>query len=239
MAENRLGSILSPILSSILSALLRSILTLWSTYFSSGSMDLKFGIYLGAFGVADYKSALEIQNGGSNMTEKIQKFNWLWWYLVLGDFWSRWLRVWAENSEIRNGGFNMADQNVKSYLIEIIFGTREFLTTLITNLSWKIRNSKWRIQYGGQKYEKLLNWNDIWYSGIFGIADYESELKIRNLKWRIQYGGQKCKKLLDWGYVWYSGIFGIADYESDLQIQKYRMKNLIWRTKVQEVTSLG
>ena len=30
--------------------------------------------------------------------------------------------------------------------------------------------------------KKLLDCDDIWYSGIFGVADYESELKIQKLK---------------------------------------------------------
>ena len=28
------------------------------------------------------------------------------------------------------------------------------------------------------KNTKLLDWDDIWYSGVFGVTDYESELRI-------------------------------------------------------------
>ena len=30
--------------------------------------------------------------------------------------------------------------------------------------------------------QELLDWNDIWYSGVFGVVDYESEIKIEKLK---------------------------------------------------------
>ena len=32
--------------------------------------------------------------------------------------------------------------------------------------------------YGGRKCKKLLDWNDIWYLEVFGVADYESKLEI-------------------------------------------------------------
>ena len=31
---------------------------------------------------------------------------------------------------------------------------------------------------GASKYKKLLVFDETWYSGVFEIADYESELKI-------------------------------------------------------------
>ena len=69
-----------------------------------------------------------------------------------------------------------------------------FLESLITNASSEFRNSKWRIHYGGRKGKKLLDWDEIWYAEVFGVADYESELKFRNSKCRMQYGGPKCRK---------------------------------------------
>ena len=57
----------------------------------------------------------------------------------------------------------MADENAKSYLIRIEFGTRRFLGSLITNPRSTYRNSKWPIRYGGRKCNKLLDWNEIWY----------------------------------------------------------------------------
>ena len=72
----------------------------------------------------------------------------------------------------------MVDENAKSYLIGTIFGTRGFLGSLITNPSLKFRNSVWRVQCGGRKCKKLLDWDGIWYSVVSGPIDYEHELKI-------------------------------------------------------------
>ena len=54
--------------------------------------------------------------------------------------------------------------------------------SLFTDSSLEIRNSKWRIQYGEQKVKNLLEWDDIWYSGVFEVADEESELKNQKFK---------------------------------------------------------
>ena len=81
----------------------------------------------------------KIRNGVFNITDLIYKncyfvqsfeariFPWVqWtWNLVLGDFWGRWLRIRAQNSEIQNGGSNMVVKNAKSYSIGMTFGTRE------------------------------------------------------------------------------------------------------------------
>ena len=56
------------------------------------------------------------------------------------------------------------------------------MRSLITNPDSKFRNSKWRIQYGGSMYKKLIDWDDILYAGVFGVTDYESELKVKKFK---------------------------------------------------------
>ena len=60
----------------------------------------------------------------------------------------------------------MADQNAKSYLIEMEFGTWWFLESLITNPSSIFRNLKFGIQFGEQKCKTLLDCDKIWYSGV-------------------------------------------------------------------------
>ena len=135
--------------------------------------------------IFDYESELKIQK--FKMTDsiwrtKMQKVTWLRWYLVLGDFWGRWLWIWAENQKNSKWRIQHRGKKCKIYLFEIIFGTRGFLGSLITSLSWKFRNSKWRIQYGGPKCKKLLDWDYIWYSRIFDNADYKSELKNQKFK---------------------------------------------------------
>ena len=62
------------------------------------------------------------------------------------------------------------------------FSTRSFLASLITNPSLKFKDSKWRIQYGRRKCKQSLDWDEIWYSGVFGVNDYEYELNIQNFK---------------------------------------------------------
>ena len=76
----------------------------------------------------------------------------------------------------------MADKNAKTRLIGIKFGIRGFLGSLITNLSVEFKNSTWRIQNSRLKCKKLFDWDEIWYSGVFGIANYESERKIQKFK---------------------------------------------------------
>ena len=69
------------------------------------------------------------------------------------------------------------DKSVKSYLNGMKFGTLGFLRSLIVNPNSKFRNTKWRIQYGGPKYKKLLEWDEIWYSGVFGVTDLSLKFK--------------------------------------------------------------
>ena len=96
------------------------------------------------------------------------------------------------------------------------------MVSLITKPSLQFRNSKWRIQYDGQKCKSILDWVDIWYSEVFGVANYESEINIQKLKITDPiYHWLKCKTLLEWNEFWYSRAFGVADYESNLNIQKF------------------
>ena len=71
----------------------------------------------------------------------------------------------------------MADQNAKSYLIRMKFGTRGFSGSLITNQRWTFRNSKWRMQYRWLTCKKLFDWDEIWCSGVFWVTDREFELQ--------------------------------------------------------------
>jgi len=51
----------------------------------------------------------------------------------------------------------MADKKVKNFLILMKLVIRGFSGLLVTNLVSDFQNSKWRIQYGGQNNEKLMN----------------------------------------------------------------------------------
>lgn len=41
-----------------------------------------------------------------------------------------------------------------------------------------LMNLKWRIQYGGKYYLKSLHSPEICYSGVVGVADYESDVRF-------------------------------------------------------------
>ena len=102
------------------------------------------------FGVADYESELKIQKfelADQKWGTKILKLlDWddIWYLGVLELL----ITTRAQNSEIQNGGSNMADQNTESYLIGMKFGTQGILGSLITYLNSTFTNLKWRIQYG-------------------------------------------------------------------------------------------
>ena len=77
----------------------------------------------------------------------------------------------------------MADQNAKLLDLDEIWYS-EVCGSLITSPSSKFRNSKWRIQYGGKKYKKRLNLDEIRYSG---------NSTFKNKKYLIQYGVKNTK----------------------------------------------
>ena len=100
----------------------------------------------------------------------------------------------------------------------------------ITNPSPKLTNTKWQIQYGGQKWKKLLVSDDILYSALFGVADYESKLIIKKFEIADLIWQTKMQNLLDWDDILYAGVSGVADYRSMLKIRKF-----IRPTKMQKV----
>ena len=76
------------------------------------------------------------------------------------------------SSKFRNSKWwiNMVAENAKRRVIAMKFSNRRFFGSLITNLSLKFRNLKWRIQYGGPKSKNLLGWYEILYLSVFGVA---------------------------------------------------------------------
>ena len=60
----------------------------------------------------------------------------------------------------------MADQNVKIYLIEMKIVTRGFRGCRL-----QVFTRNFEIQYGGLKWKKLLDSDEIGYSGVFGVAE--------------------------------------------------------------------
>ena len=121
--------------------------------------DILYAAFLGS--LIDAQNS-EIHKGRFNMAD--EKINKLGWNLVLREFWGRWLRIRIWNSEIKNGGSKVADQNEKLLDLDEIWHS-DVCRSLITSPSSKFRNSKWRIQYGGKKYKNRLNLDETRYSG--------------------------------------------------------------------------
>ena len=68
--------------------------------------------------------------------------------------------------------------NVKLKIAQIFpkLCTQGFLTWLIPICKLDFQNSKWWIQYGGGRNENPINSSDTLFSGVFGVADYESDI---------------------------------------------------------------
>ena len=58
------------------------------------------------------------------------------------------------------------------------------------------------------KIKKLLVCDDILYSGVFGVADYESKLKIEKFEIADLMWQPKMQNLLDWDDILYAGFLG-------------------------------
>ena len=70
-----------------------------------------------------------------------------------------------------------------------------FMGSLITNLKSHFRNTKWRIQYGGQNLKKLAYKRYNLYVWLYGIADYESEVRFSKYKMADSIWRTKFKKI--------------------------------------------
>ena len=62
------------------------------------------------------------------------------------------------------------------------------------------------MQYGVQKWKKLLVCDDILNSGVFGVADYESKLTIKKFEIPDLMWQTKMQNLLDWDDILYAGL---------------------------------
>ena len=75
-------------------------------------------------------------------------------------------------------------------------GIKGLVGPLITNLLSDSKNSKWRIQYDGQNFEKFQFFGKNWYIRIFRVADYEFPVRFGKFKITVQYNGQNFEKIL-------------------------------------------
>ena len=85
--------------------------------------------------------------------------------------------IWCHNCKIRNGGSKMAAillQILSFFAIAAKLGIWGFSGLLITNMVPGLQNSKWKIGNGrvvSVNRKCFGNCYEIWYTGIFGIAD--------------------------------------------------------------------
>ena len=121
--------------------------------------DILYAGFLGS--LIDAQNSV-IHNGGSNMAD--EKINKLGWNLVPREFWGRWLRIRIWNSEIKNGGSNIAAKNTRNDLIWMKLGTRE-------TQSSKIKNSRSNIVSKIQKVTRFRK------KSVLKIPGSKSELK--------------------------------------------------------------
>ena len=77
---------------------------------------------------------------------------------------------------------------------------------------------------------KLLDLDEILYSGVFEVADYESELKIQ----KFNMAGQNAKSYLIWIKFYTRRLL-----KSLITNPNSKFGNLKWRTKMQKVASIG
>ena len=77
---------------------------------------------------------------------------------------------------------NLRSTHFSSGLMALIFVAPEFLGSLSTNPSSKFRNCICWILYRGPKCKTVLDWDEIRYSGVFGVTDCDSKLEIQKYK---------------------------------------------------------
>ena len=85
------------------------------------------------------------------------------------------------------------------------------------------------------KNGNLLVCDDILYSGLFRVADYESKLRIKKFEISDLIWQTKMQNLIDCDDILYAGVFEVADYRSVLKLRKFIKADPIWRTKMQKV----
>ena len=98
-------------------------------------------------------------------------------------FLRRWVRIRGQNCKIQNGGSNMAVKILIFCKSNSILPVG-FFWALSPNLRSKLKNSKWRIQYGGQNFSFLQIKQYLAYRGFLGHW-----VRIRGQNCKIQNGG--------------------------------------------------
>ena len=67
----------------------------------------------------------------------------------------------------------MAVKSSEKASVFIEIRVQGFSRSLITILQSDFRNSRLLSQFGNVKFEKRLNYDQIWYTGVFEVADHD------------------------------------------------------------------
>ena len=110
----------------------------------------------------------------------------------------------------------MVDKNKRSYLIEIIFSTQGFLGSLIMKLTLDFKNSIWRIQDVGRKFEKISNYAENLYIKVYRVVDYESDLRVLRFNMADPRWRKKIGKIIEFCSKFIYKSFWATDNEFDL-----------------------
>jgi len=88
--------------------------------------------------------------------------------------------------------------------------------------------------------EKIHYWKNFqlylyknWYSGVFEVADYESEVRFWKFKMADPRRRPKSKIFLNFFFfeTWYREVFEVADYKFEVRFEKFEMADPRWRPK--------
>ena len=107
-------------------------------------------------------------------------------------FLKRWVRIRGQNCKIQNGGSNMAVKILIFCKSNSILPVG-FFWALSPNLRSKLKNSKWRIQYGGQNFNFLQIKLNFAYRVFFEALSPNPRSKLQNFKIAYSISRQKLE----------------------------------------------
>ena len=89
--------------------------------------------------------------------------------------------------------YRCVDVSLSFQRILVKVAVHRFLGSLNPKLVSDFQNSKWRIQYGGQNFEKCSELDEIGRIQVFGVAESKSVIKFSKLKMADRYSKTKEK----------------------------------------------
>ena len=103
----------------------------------------------------------------------------------------------------------MVDENARKFLIGWYLVLGGFWADYESELI--IQNFQMSGPIWQTKLQKLLDWDDIWYSAVFGVVDYKSELKIQKFGIAVLIWHTKMQKVTWLGWYLALGSFAFTE----------------------------